>query len=200
LSPSSGTLSSASPGNLLVLPVAPGYKVNQCLIVESGGEGDWPESLLARYRRVVMPPPYCISVSTNGIYSDAVMAQCGACKPLEPDSSQDWTKFTTDEPTPIAAPRPARAHRRQLPAQIPSSGPPLVAIQKAPGAGPDDLTQVLGKPDVFRDATRSPGDACITKTHRGNTASVQCRTSYYSFRNDSEALRLWHSDLAALSI
>jgi hypothetical protein len=42
----------------------------------------------------------------RGVYSEAMMGVCDACEKSKPESSQGWTKFTTDESTAISAIQP----------------------------------------------------------------------------------------------
>ncbi|KAH6850677.1 hypothetical protein B0I37DRAFT_428923 [Chaetomium sp. MPI-CAGE-AT-0009] len=157
-------------GNTMVFPVAPGYKVDQALIVASSssssspedGGGDEtpppPESLLDHYKSELMPPPYRLSVPSRGVYSEAIMGQCDSCEKVQPDTSQDWTKFQTDEPTAVAAVTPPVPTITNYQPTIKDFAPPLVAIQNTPAlpdpaAGLRAATELLGKTGLFQDVT-----------------------------------------------
>ncbi|KAH8601094.1 hypothetical protein B0O99DRAFT_667549 [Bisporella sp. PMI_857] len=146
-------------GNSLVFPVAPGYKVNQSLIVASDDEEcGSSESLLDHYRSDLLPPPYRMSVPTRGVYSEAMIGNCDSCEKVKPDSSQDWTKFTADEPTAIAAVAPPVPTISQYQASFKDFAPPMVSIQNAPaapdpGIGLKAVTELLGKANIFQDIT-----------------------------------------------
>ena len=89
-------------GNSMVFPVSPGFKVNQNMIVPTtSAEGVASNSLLDLYKPEMPSPPYRLSVPSRGVYSESIIGQCDSCEKVKPDSSQDWTKFTTDEPTAI---------------------------------------------------------------------------------------------------
>jgi hypothetical protein len=146
-------------GNSLVFPVAPGYKVSQALVMRRDGDGnDGSQSLLDYYRPETPVPPYRISVPTRGVFMEAVQGSCDACEDVKPDSSQDWTKFTTDEPTainPLTAPVPTVS---QYKADLKDFAPPIVQIQNAPaapepGSGLAGVAALLGKSDIFKDVT-----------------------------------------------
>lgn len=144
-------------GNALVFPVADGYRVSQSLIVESGKPVP-TGALREQYQPDVEVPPYRLSVPTRGVYMEAVMGQCDSCEMVKPNSSQDWDRFRTDEPTAInevTVPTPQRVDWRVAWAQFAS---PLVAMQIAreappPGAGLAGLSDALTKGDSFRDVT-----------------------------------------------
>lgn len=145
-------------GNALVFPVAAGYHVSQALVVEGEqGEGDRAD-LLDHYRPDTDVEPYRLSVPTRGVYMEAVMGQCDACEDVQPDSSQDWEEFRTDEPTGIqtvVTPTPERTDWRAIWAQFAS---PLVQLQTprsapAPGAGLAGLSEALTDAGAFRDVT-----------------------------------------------
>lgn len=146
-------------GNSLVFPAAPGYKVSQALVVRKDDEGgDNTQALLDHYRPDVPAPPYRISVPTRGVFMEAVMGSCDACEKIQPDSSQDWSKFTTDEPTAVATVAPPVPTVTPYQANFKDFAPPIVQIQNSPAA-PDPgtalagLTTLLGQPGIFKDVT-----------------------------------------------
>ncbi|MCY9696094.1 hypothetical protein [Paenibacillus alginolyticus] len=147
-------------GNSLVFPVAAGYRVSQSYISEANAEGGEIEdvSLFDHYRPLTPIPPYRISVPSRGVFLEAVQGACDACEKVKENSSQDWTKFTTDEPTsvtPVTLPTPQLTDWK---AAFKDFAQPLVNIQNAPalpdtGAGLASITDLLGKSGVFRDVT-----------------------------------------------
>jgi len=150
----------AMAGNSMVFPVSPGYKVDQSMIVREPAEGE-PEpdtTLLDFYRPETPPPPYRLSVPSRGVYSEAMMGACDACEKVKPDSSQDWTKFTTDEPTAINAIQPPVPQVTTYQPTVKDFATPMISIQNAPsnpdpGAGLAGITELLGKAGVFKDIT-----------------------------------------------
>jgi hypothetical protein len=148
-------------GNSLVFPVAPGFRVNRSLIVANAGdatEGIPPPSLLDQYKPLLPSPPYRLSVPTRGVYMEAVRGSCDSCEKVKPDSSQDWTRFTTDEPTSIATVQPPVPTATDYKAAFQQLANPLVAIQNAPaapdpGSGLAAATDLLGKSGLFKDIT-----------------------------------------------
>ncbi|PVH71443.1 hypothetical protein DL98DRAFT_660642 [Cadophora sp. DSE1049] len=147
-------------GNSLVFPVASGYHTSQAFVVidDIVNPDLMSESLLDHYRTDNPPPPYRISIPTRGVYCEAMMGQCDACEKVKPESSQDWTRFTTEEPTsfnPLTAPVPTVTEYRP---EIKDFATPMVQIQNAPaapdpGIGLKALTDLMGKSGIFKDIT-----------------------------------------------
>lgn len=146
-------------GNSLVLPVAAGYRVSESYVSEVDETGVASKvSLLDHYQPLTPVPPYRISVPTRGVFLEAVQGACDACEKIKPNSSQDWTKFTTDEPTsilPVTTPVPTITDWK---AAFKDFASPMINIQNAPatpapGAGLASVQELLGKSDVFKDIT-----------------------------------------------
>lgn len=86
------------------------------------------------------------------------MGQCDSCEAVKPESSQDWTKFTTEEPTginPLTAPVPTTTDYNPT---IKDFAQPMVQIQNTPatpdpGVGLKAITDLMGKADIFKDIT-----------------------------------------------
>lgn len=146
-------------GNSLVFPVAAGYRVSQSYILEQKGDGDVEQvTLFEHYKPLTPIPPYRISVPSRGVFAEAVQGACDACEKVKENSSQDWTKFTTDEPTPIAQLQPPVPTITDWKAVWKEFAPPLINIQNAPaapepGAGLAGMTELLGKSGIFKDIT-----------------------------------------------
>lgn len=146
-------------GNSLVFPVAAGYKVDRSLIIENKKEGSTNNiSLLEHYKPLTPIPPYRISVPTRGLFAEAVQGACDSCEKEKEKSSQDWTKFTTDEPTAIGTVQPPVPTITDWKAAWKDFAPPLINIQNAPttpdpGAGLSGIQELLGKSDIFKDIT-----------------------------------------------
>jgi Papain-like cysteine protease AvrRpt2 len=146
-------------GNSLVFPVAAGYRVSQSYILEKTAEGDVEQvTLFEHYKPLTPVPPYRISVPSRGVFAEAVQGACDACEKVKENSSQDWTKFTTDEPTPIAQLQPPVPTITDWKAAWKEFAPPLINIQNAPaapepGAGLAGMTELLGKSGIFKDIT-----------------------------------------------
>ncbi|AYB33511.1 DUF4056 domain-containing protein [Chryseolinea soli] len=146
-------------GNSLVLPVAPGYKVGQDFVAVQTQEGVQQEiSLLDHYRPLTPVPPYRVSIPTRGVFMEAVQGACDACEKVKENSSQDWTKFTTDEPSAIGAITPPVPTITDWKAAFKEFASPIVNIQNAPaapepGAGLAGLAELMGKAGIFKDVT-----------------------------------------------
>lgn len=167
-------------GNSLVFPVAAGYKVSKSYIVERNADGTAEDvSLLDHYAPLEPTPPYRVSIPSRGVYVEAVKGQCDACEDEEDNTSQDWTKFTTDEPTqiaPLSAPAPVvtdwKANYKDL-------APPIVNIQNAPatpapGMALAGLTDLLGKSGIFKDVTGlDANQQNALKTYLSNNENVR---------------------------
>lgn len=150
-------------GNSLVFPVAAGVKVDRSYIrVKNENTEDYSGedkiSLFDHYKPLTPVPPYRISVPTRGIFAEALQGECDACESVKDNSSQDWEKFKTDEPTTIgtvSVPTPASNNWQ---AAFKDLAAPLVNIQNAPatpapGAGLAGVSDLLGKNSIFRDVT-----------------------------------------------
>jgi len=146
-------------GNSLVFPVAAGYRVSQAYIVEQSVEGEPVEvSLFDHYRPLTPPAPFRISVPSRGVFLEAVQGACDACEKVKDNSSQDWTRFTADEPGQIAPLTPPTPVVTDWKAAFKEFTTPLINIQNAPanpepGVGLASLGALLGKADAFRDLT-----------------------------------------------
>lgn len=146
-------------GNSLIMPVAPGYKIDRSYIVEAPIEGPVAEiNLFDRYKPLTPMQPYRISIPSKGVFAEAVLGQCDACEIVKENTSQDWDKFKADEPTainPITTPVPTVTDWK---AAFKDFATPMVNIQNAPaapapGVGLAGLSTLLGKSDVFKDIT-----------------------------------------------
>ncbi|MBL7704312.1 MAG: hypothetical protein JNM21_02080 [Taibaiella sp.] len=169
-------------GNALVFPVAAGYRVSQSYIIEPNGEdanilsGD---ELLKQYEPITPMEPYRISVPTKGVYLETVQSACNACEKVYPNSSQDWDKFRTDEPTgfmPITTPTPTVTDWK---AAFKDFASPMINIQNAPAtpepaAGLAGLSELLGKSGVFTDITGLQGNQQnAIKTYLSNNENAK---------------------------
>lgn len=167
-------------GNSLVFPVANGYKVSRAFIVEDSGDGVQQEvPLLEHYKPLTPVPPYRISVPTRGVFMEAIQGACDSCEMVKENSSQDWDKFRTEEPTPVApvvTPTPTIANYRP---EYKDFAPPMVNIQNAPdapapAAGLSQLAELLGKSDAFRDITGLQGNQKnVIDTYLSNQANAK---------------------------
>ncbi|GAB5473901.1 MAG: hypothetical protein Mars2KO_20000 [Maribacter sp.] len=167
-------------GNSLVFPVADGYKVGRDSIIEKTSDGEEVETSLLEYYKPLTPmPPYRLSVPTRGVYMEAIMGKCDACEMVKENSSQDWDKFRTEEPTsiqPIITPTPTITEYRP---EYKDFAQPLVNIQNAPdapapAAGLAGLNEILGKSDAFRDVTGlAANQQNALETFKANTQAAQ---------------------------
>ena len=169
-------------GNSLVFPVAAGYRVSQSYIMESSSEEEGAPvqvTLLDHYKPLTPIPPYRISVPTRGVFMEAVQGSCDACEKVKPNSSQDWTKFDTEEPTsiaPVVTPTPTITDWK---AAFKDFAAPLINIQNAPdtpapGAGLAGLSELLGKSGVFNDITGLQGNQQnAIRTYLSNQENVR---------------------------
>jgi Papain-like cysteine protease AvrRpt2/Tectonin domain len=151
-------------GNSLIMPVAPGYKIDRSYIIAPIIEGPEEElNLFEHYKPLTPSPPYRISIPSKGVFAEAVQGACDACEKVKENTSQDWEKFKTDEPTPInpvTTPVPTVTDWK---AAFKDFATPIVNIQNAPaaptpGAGLAGLSDLLGKSDSFRDITGLEGN------------------------------------------
>ncbi|TDH23984.1 DUF2272 domain-containing protein [Segetibacter sp. 3557_3] len=166
-------------GNSMVFPVAGGYKVSRSYIIEESDEGLQEISLMDYYKPPTPTPPYRISVPTRGVFMEAIQGSCDACEMVKENSSQDWDKFRTEEPTPISpvvTPTPTITEYKP---QYKDFAPPMVNIQNAPetpapAAGLSQLAELLGKSEAFRDITGLQGNQRnVMETYLSNQANAK---------------------------
>ena len=164
----------------MVFPVSPGFKVNQNLIVATTtDEGESSNSLLDLYKPDMPSPPYRLSVPSRGVYSESIIGQCDSCEKVKPDSSQDWTKFTTDEPTAINAVTPPVPIITDYKPETKDFAAPIINLQNAPtmpnpGAGLQGVTELLGKSGIFQDVTGlSENQKNAMATYQSNQQQVK---------------------------
>ena len=167
-------------GNAMVFPVSPGFKVNQNMIVPtSTDDGETSNSLLDLYKPDMPSPPYRLSVPSKGVYSESIIGQCDSCEKVKPDSSQDWSKFATDEPTSINPVQPVVPTTTDYKPQTKDFAAPMINLQNAPtipdpGAGLKGITDLLGKSGIFADATGLAGNQQNARaTYDSNQANVK---------------------------
>lgn len=154
-------------GNSLVFPVAEGYRVSKSYVVEMDNEQETAvsvsEALFNHYKPLTPAPPYRISVPNRGVFLEAVQGSCDACEKVKPNSSQDWDKFKTEEPTsiaPVVTPTPVVTDWKAV---FKEFAQPIVNIQNAPatpapGAGLAGLSELMGKAGIFNDITGLAGN------------------------------------------
>jgi len=167
-------------GNSLVFPVADGYKVGRNSMLEEIGENVFIEKQLIDYYKPLTPmPAYRLSVPTRGVFMETIQGNCDSCEKVKENSSQDWDKFRTDEPTPISpivTPTPTIANYNPTYREF---APPLVNIQNAPDApapatGLSALSDLLGKAGVFNDITGLTGNQeNVLRTYLSNQENAK---------------------------
>ena len=152
-------------GNSLVLPVAPGQRVDPTLdhSSEAGEDGEKPAAsapLLDAYNTNPLPS-IRISVPTRGVYAEAIAGGCNSCEPI--DDSRYW-RWSTDgllappELHPVSTESRAEDEPDLTPTPLAS---PLVNIQNAPTLPqPVSLANafdLLATKDLFTDITGLEG-------------------------------------------
>jgi hypothetical protein len=147
-------------GNSLVLPVAPGQRLDPTLEDLDPEAEEEPVDLVNAYA-TAPSPPLRISIPTRGVYAEAVSGECGACEAI--DDSRYW-RWTTDgqlalpEISPVSTATRALDEPDLTPTPLPA---PLVSIQNAPDV-PDPFGlkaafELISKPELFRDITGLEG-------------------------------------------
>ncbi|UNY98052.1 DUF2272 domain-containing protein [Zhouia spongiae] len=167
-------------GNSMVFPVADGYRVGRNNMLEEIGDNTFIETSLFDYYKPLTPtPPYRLSVPTRGVFMEAIQGNCDACEMVKENSSQDWDKFRTEEPTPIApvvTPTPVVTDYKP---EYKDFATPMVNIQNAPdapapAAGLSQLSELLGKSDVFKDITGLSGNQDnVMRTYLSNQENAK---------------------------
>ncbi len=153
-------------GNSLVLPVAPGQRLDPTLdssdeaAEEEGVEEPVPVPLIDAYNTNPLPP-IRISVPTRGVYAEAIAGECNACEMI--DDSRYW-RWSTEgllappEILPVSTESRAEDEPDLTPTPLPS---PLVSIQNAPAlpepASLADAFGLLATKNLFTDITGLEG-------------------------------------------
>jgi hypothetical protein len=145
-------------GNSLVLPVAPGQRLDPT--VDTGGDDSEPVPLIDAYNTNPLPP-IRVSVPTRGVYAEAIPGECNACELI--DDARYW-RWSTDgllEP-PEIAPVSTESRATNEPDLTPTPLPtPLVSIQNAPAvpapAALADAFGLLATRNLFTDITGLEG-------------------------------------------
>ncbi|MEM7802842.1 MAG: hypothetical protein AAF633_26870, partial [Chloroflexota bacterium] len=84
-------------GNSLIMPVAPGYRLNPNL---RGAQEDL--NLLSLYKPVTPMEPTQVSVPTKGVFAEAIMGQCNSCEKIDETRFWRWSEEPIpDNPTAI---------------------------------------------------------------------------------------------------
>jgi hypothetical protein len=145
-------------GNSLVLPVAPGQRLNPS--VTATDEQGNPIPIRNAY--AAPPAPRLrVSVPTRGVYAEAIAGSCNACEQIDDTRYWRWSTEGLLEPPeilPIDTSSRAQPPPNLTPTPLPA---PLVSIQNAPDV-PDPFGLgaafgLLSKPDLFRDITGLEG-------------------------------------------
>ena len=149
-------------GNSLVLPVAPGQRLDPTLVELDEDEDDDQRrvDLLEAYA-TPPSPPLRVSVPTRGVYAESVSGECNACEAIDDTRYWRWSVDGLLEPpeiAPVSIESPVSEEPDLTPTLLPS---PLVSIQNAPDV-PDPFGlgaafELLSKPELFRDITGLEG-------------------------------------------
>lgn len=146
-------------GNSLVLPVAPGQKLDPT--IERVDENGNPVDVRDAY--VVPPsPPLRVSVPTRGVYAEAISGDCSACEEIDDTRYWRWSTEGLLGPPEIKGPISTESRRAEEQELTPTDLPgPLVQIQNAPEV-PDPVGlkgafDLLAKPELFKDITGLEG-------------------------------------------
>lgn len=177
-------------GNSLVLPVAPGQRLDPTLATN----GDAPPVSLRHAYAVSPSPPLRVSVPTRGVHAEAVAGACNACESI--DDTRYW-RWTTDGQLELPGVLPIGTETRAAPEPDLTPTPlpaPLVTIQNAPPvpdpAGLSSAFGLLSTPELFRDVTGLAG----TQANAG--AAFQAAMSAASALGDKAAALATQQELA----
>lgn len=141
-------------GNSLILPVAPGYKLDPTYTIDPQN----PVSLFQHYEPLTPLPPYRVSVPTRGVFAEAIQGACNSCEKIDNTRFWKWEEHPIpDNPTAINSintPTPVVTEPDVYPSQMPT---PMINIQNAPNVpdpqGYNALLQVLGTKGLFDNIT-----------------------------------------------
>lgn len=136
-------------GNCLVMPVAPGFKLDPIL--------NEKVDLFEHYYEEPVDPTH-LSLPTKGVFAEAVTGRCNSCEKKDEERFWRWEESPIpDSPTainPITAPVPQVTQPNLTAKDFPT---PIISLQNGPTL-PDPqgfgaLATLLGNPNLFRDLT-----------------------------------------------
>ena len=176
-------------GNCLIMPVAPGYKLDPTYefepVLDAQGRPQVDAtgkpvvkqvSLLDHYQPLSPPAPYRVSIPTRGVFAEAVMGACNSCEKWDESRYWKWEEHPIPEsPTPIAPVQTQPPQRSNPGALTPTPFPtPIVSLQNVPAAPAPGSTlagalTLLGQSGIFPDITG------LTQTQK-NALQGCCRT------------------------
>jgi hypothetical protein len=140
-------------GNCLVMPVAPGLKLDSTY--------EYAESTTEDLRNLYAAdpaPPMRISVPTSGVFAEAVPGQCNSCEVIDDTRFWRWEEEPIPDRPTLIAPLSTASLRRTPPSLTPDAFPEaLVRLQQTPQA-PDPTglaaaVKALGVGNIFKDLT-----------------------------------------------
>jgi len=140
-------------GNCLVMPVAPGQRLDRTYIFAEAT----PDDLRHLYTGDPVPPMR-LSVPTTGVFCEAVPGKCNSCEEIDDTRFWRWeTAPIPDQPT-LIAPLSTDSRRTTPPSLAPDQFPaPVVRLQETPSApAPTGLAaavNALGVGNIFKDLT-----------------------------------------------
>lgn len=142
-------------GNSLVLPVAPGFRLEQ------GQLGN--TELLQLYAPITPLPPVRLSLPTRGVFAEAVMGECNACEKIDDTRFWRWEESPIPGEAPVISPVSADS-RATTSADLSARdfAAPMINLQNAPSApdptGLGAALSVIGAANLFRDVTGLEGN------------------------------------------
>jgi len=141
-------------GNSMILPVAPGIRIDPRVNGES--EGNLRDLYAADAK-----PAIRVSVPTRGVYAEAILGDCEACEDIDDSRYWRWTDAGMLAPPEIEAVGTGSRAEGEEPLAPTALPKPLVQIQNAPAlpapVGLGDVFKVLARPDLFTDITGLEG-------------------------------------------
>ncbi|MEU5941137.1 hypothetical protein ABZ807_18530 [Micromonospora sp. NPDC047548] len=173
-------------GNSLVLPAAPGLRLDPTLTVpDDGPDGSAQPVPLVNAYAAPPAPPLRVSVPTRGVYAEAVAGSCNACESIDDSRYWRWNndgQLELPQILPVSTDSRASEEPDLTPTPLPA---PLVQIQNAP-AMPDPVGLgaafgLLSKPGLFQDITGLEG------TQRNAAAAFEASLSAASALGDEAA-------------
>ncbi len=140
-------------GNSLVMPVAPGLKLDATYEFADATPAD-----LRHLYAAAPPPPMRISLPTSGVFAEAVLGKCNSCEVIDDTRFWRWDEAPIPDVPPSIDPLSTSSRRTAPPSLAPDQFPePVVGMQQTPAApDPTGLTAAmtaLGNSTVFRDLT-----------------------------------------------
>jgi hypothetical protein len=143
-------------GNCIVMPVARGVILDNYTLAAPA------KNLFDVFKDTTPPTQTRITLPTSGVFAETLMSRCGICEKIDDSVAQDWTKFTSDEPTAIATVGTESNAQPRPDLTAGEFNSPIINIQNTPNLpdpqGMSAMGHILSSAGLFNDMTGLAGN------------------------------------------